>query len=411
LPRMQEECGGLSVAGVRDHCYPPALVTARPLRTARLSTHRETRISPKKRQARGIVIAVFAALVVGGAATADPGTIGSKRAQAQQVLDQINQIDNQLEGAIQAYDGANWRLGQIRIQQKQNRHDLKVARSNLKRAQAALASRLVALYTADSDNSTIDVILGAKSLDEILNRIDTANRVSAQDTQVIGEVRSFKALVKRQQAQLKRARIAQERIVAERRAHKAHIESQLAQRRALLASIKGQIARLQAQERSRQLALSRQAQQRVQASQSQPQPIDNSVIGASASTPEGAAVVPPSQYGGGVVGVAMRYLGTPYVWGGASPAGFDCSGFVAYVFSQVGISLPHYSGAQYSYGSPVPRDQLEPGDLVFFDGLGHVGIYIGGGQFVHAPHTGDVVKISSLSDSWYAATYVGARRI
>ena len=133
-------------------------------------------------------------------------------------------------------------------------------------------------------------------------------------------------------------------------------------------------------------------------------------VSASAATPEGAAVVPPSQYGG-VVGVAMRYLGTPYVWGGSSPGGFDCSGFVAYVFGQVGVSLPHYSGAQYGYGTAVPRDQLQPGDLVFFDGLGHVGIYIGGGQFIHAPHTGDVVKISSLGESWYASTYVGARRI
>ena len=112
------------------------------------------------------------------------------------------------------------------------------------------------------------------------------------------------------------------------------------------------------------------------------------------------------------MGIALQYLGVTYVWGGSSPAtGFDCSGLVMYVFAQVGVSLPHNAAAQYGYGSPVPRDQLAPGDLVFFDGLGHVGIYIGGGQFVHAPHTGDVVKISSLSESWYAATYVGARRI
>ena len=73
--------------------------------------------------------------------------------------------------------------------------------------------------------------------------------------------------------------------------------------------------------------------------------------------------------------------------------------------------MPHHAASQYSYGVPVSHDQLAPGDLVFFNGLGHMGIYIGGGQFIHAPHTGDVVKISSLSDSWYAATYVGARRI
>ena len=82
-----------------------------------------------------------------------------------------------------------------------------------------------------------------------------------------------------------------------------------------------------------------------------------------------------------------------------------------YVFSQIGVSLPHNAAAQYGYGAPVSRDALQPGDLVFFDGLGHVGIYIGGGQFIHAPHTGDVVKISSLSDSWYASTYVGAKRV
>ena len=83
-----------------------------------------------------------------------------------------------------------------------------------------------------------------------------------------------------------------------------------------------------------------------------------------------------------------------------------------YVYAQVGVSLPHNAAAQYGYGVGVyvSRDELQPGDLVFFDGLGHVGIYIGGGQFIHAPHTGDVVKISSLSDSGTRRRYVGARR-
>ena len=81
-----------------------------------------------------------------------------------------------------------------------------------------------------------------------------------------------------------------------------------------------------------------------------------------------------------------------------------------FVYAQVGVSLPHNAAAQYSYGVPVSRSDLQPGDLVFFDGLGHMGIYIGGGQFIHAPHTGDVVKISSLT-GYYDSNWVGARRI
>jgi peptidoglycan DL-endopeptidase CwlO len=93
------------------------------------------------------------------------------------------------------------------------------------------------------------------------------------------------------------------------------------------------------------------------------------------------------------------------------PDGFDCSGLTMYVYAQLGISLPHYAASQYGMGVAVGRDQLQAGDLVFFRGLGHMGMYIGGGNFIHAPHTGDVVKISSLSDSYYASNWVGARRV
>ena len=113
------------------------------------------------------------------------------------------------------------------------------------------------------------------------------------------------------------------------------------------------------------------------------------------------------------VAIAERYLGIPYVWGSANPkVGLDCSGLTMLVYRQLGVTLDHYAAFQWLEGQRVAPQDLEPGDLVFFDmaadGPGHVGMYIGGGQFIQAPHTGDVVKISTLDS--YASKYVGAVR-
>ena len=121
--------------------------------------------------------------------------------------------------------------------------------------------------------------------------------------------------------------------------------------------------------------------------------------------------------GSEIVSLAQQYLGVPYVYGGSSPSGFDCSGFTMYIFAQVGIKLPHGATSQLSYGASVSRSELQPGDLVFFQDYGavasHVGIYIGGDQFIHASSSSGnsrCVTISSLTESYYANHYYTARR-
>ena len=118
--------------------------------------------------------------------------------------------------------------------------------------------------------------------------------------------------------------------------------------------------------------------------------------------------------------VAKKYLGVPYLWGGTTPAGFDCSGLVQYAYAQVGVSLPRTSREQFHVGTYIPPGRLDllgPGDLVFFgyhgdaDQIHHVGMYVGGGDFINAPQTGDVVRIASLAARIEAyGDYVGAVR-
>jgi cell wall-associated NlpC family hydrolase len=350
-----------------------------------------------------------------GSASADPG-LDDKRAQAEAIMAQVEGLNHNLEQTIEDWNYANIELDRIEAELTSNTKHLVAARKSLVVAQDRIAERLRELYIKGEGDSTLEVILGARSLDDIVTRLDAIERVSSQDAEILETVKRYRKEVEERRVTLKEARANQARIVEKQAAQKASIESQIAEQNRLLGSVKDEIARIQAEERRRQAALAEQARARAQAQQAA------AAAAASASAAEQTSTatydpgldvdaydLPAAKYGG-VVSIALQYLGVPYVWGGSSPStGFDCSGFTSYVFAQVGVYLPHHAASQYSVGVPVPYDQLAPGDLVFFSGLGHVGIYIGGGQFVHAPHSGDVVRISSLGER--SGSYVGARRI
>lgn len=121
--------------------------------------------------------------------------------------------------------------------------------------------------------------------------------------------------------------------------------------------------------------------------------------------------------GQAAVNVAAQFLGVPYVWGGTSPSGFDCSGLMQYVYKQLGYSINRVAADQMKNGIPVSRENLQPGDLVGFYSspgggyVGHIGMYVGNGIMIHAPHTGDVVKYTSIDSGYYSSRFAGGRRI
>jgi len=377
------------------------------------------------------LLAILASLAAAGlcveAAAARPSpAIREQRAHEREVVSRIDQIGRSLEQVVQDYDGAQIRLRSVERNLELNEVALGVARSNLKAAQERLADRLVSLYE-NGQPGAVDVLAGATSLSQIVDRLESARMLSNQDAALGEQTQRFKGSVERREALLRRQRRERRAAVARLADRRRTIESALAEQRRLLASIHKTIADLQAQEAARERRLAALAQQRVareiaarqaaqrrvaaQESTAADQPTSAPGLVASPAPPP--VPVAPSSSGAGhpeAAQIAASYLGVPYVWGGASPAGFDCSGLVMYVYAQLGIALPHYTVSQWNATIPISTSELEPGDLVFFDGLGHVGIYIGGGQFIHAPHTGTVVQISSL-DGYYASSLVGARRV
>lgn len=379
--------------------------------------------SPVRRAllASGLTVAILGSMLVFGSsvATTEPAAIEAKRAELSRIQAQLDAFNTQVEVAAEAYNGARYQLGQVTVRIDENGKLVRQNEKDLASSREILAKRLRSLY-ATPEPTLIQVLVSSGSITAAADQMSLIDRVGQQDAGIVGRLRGQRATLEKLRKQLLDDRATAASAVAAREREKARVEGLLAQRQAVLDSASAELKDLLKAEEARKAreaaaaaaaARERQAaEERAAAAVAAPA---NSAI-APASTPAGspAGVVPtapPATDGANsaAASYALQFLGVPYVWGGASPSGFDCSGLATYVFAKYGKSVPHYTGAIWSAFPHVSTDQLQRGDMVFFHGLGHMGIYLGGDQFVHAPHTGDVVKVSQFST--YSG-YVGAVR-
>ena len=386
-------------------------------------------------------------------AWAEPQAITQAKSQAAALQARVNELNDQAEILVEKYDSANVELGQTKAAVGQNSAKLKQVQQDEAKAEGVLSARLVQIYEQGSSGA-LDVLLSASSWSDLLNRMTLLERISAQDNALVAQVAAYQAQVANQQTklaqELKKEQVAATQVQADKQA----VQVKLAANQQALKGDQQQIAQMEkawqaqqaklaaeARAAAAQAALKAQQEQaaalRAQAAQKAAlkaqqaraaalQAQQEQAAAAKPSTQDAPAAAPPAQQsssgsggnqttvsvpvsgsGARAVQIALKYLGVPYAWGGASPSGFDCSGLVMYVYRQLGVSLPHSAAMQYECGTHVSRDQLQPGDLVFYGSpIHHVGIYVGNGDMIDAPYTGVSVRIDPLQSDYAGATRI-----
>jgi cell wall-associated NlpC family hydrolase len=362
--------------------------------------------------------ALAAALAATVARAHSTPQIRAEQSKERTVMAEVNQIGHKLQAATDAWSLAKQQVALVNRNLQKNQYRLHIAKGNLKASQKRLMTRLYSLYV-NGTPSTVDILSGAHSLSQVIDRAESAQALSNQDAELGKQALSFERSVQARERQLKQLKLKRERAARAKAEAKQRAAAELGQERRLLASIHTTISQLQAQEAAREKAARIAAEQRLKAElaaqaaakrakEQQAQQAQTSSSPTPVLAPPPPVSVPTGSGAGhaAAASIALGELGVPYVYGGSSPSGFDCSGLVMWVYARLGISLPHYTVAQWN--ATMPISSPAPGDLVFFNGLGHVGIYIGGGKFVDAPHTGSVVRIDSIANF---GGYDGARRV
>jgi peptidoglycan DL-endopeptidase CwlO len=316
----------------------------------------------------------------------------------------IQQLDNGIALAMEKSQILNEKIVTQQGKIKETEIEIKKADEDFANHKEVYSERLKSIQVKGNQSvvTYAELLLSAGSVSEFFNRFTAISKIIENDNELLEGLREKEVMLKEAKEQLQNHINELEKSKVELASEQKQIEENKNQIQQDLEAAKGTLKDLMAQQEA-ELAAQRAASEETAPEIQQQSQTQASEV-AKASTPSVAAPnVTNSATANSVIATAKQYLGVPYVWGGSTPSGFDCSGFTSYVYRSVGISLPRTSRAQQNVGTRISLSQVQPGDLVFRGSPAyHVGIYIGGGQYIHAPQTGDVVKIAPFNPSKFS---------
>lgn len=366
----------------------------------------------RRRLAVGALAVAIVAAPLLSSANAHGDPIGDLQARANDIAAQISQLQAQIEADSNAWEAARFRVSQLQTEIQASEAKVEQAKADEAAKRKQLAQYALNAYVSGGEGTDLSTMLDPDS-DKLDQRRGYTLSAVGDRQELIDQLQASQRITADQISKLKTdqqaAQSEQDQADAKRRSAQA-----AAQRlEALRSQVQGELAELvrQKQEAEARAAQQRayeqaQADARAQAARAQaqasaaprvPAPATGSGSSGTGSSQPSVSIPTNGSVASIAIAAAQSQLGVPYVWGGASPgSGFDCSGLTMWAYAQAGISLPHYTVSQEQVGRVVPLSQIQPGDLVFYWGAGHVALYVGGGSVIHAPHTGDVVRYGSL---------------
>jgi peptidoglycan DL-endopeptidase CwlO len=341
--------------------------------------------TPSTTPLRALLVPLFAAAAVLGVL---PVSVGSAepRPSLHEVERRVNALDAQADDIVEAYSESKLALRDAKRKAALAQGRVRAARAQLDAVQKSMYGVAAAAYRSGGTDAFVQLV-STSTPQTFLDRAASLNRIASGQSAQLAAANTARHRLSVADAEAKRQSDARKKVELRLSEQKSKIESLLGEQRRLLSS-------LRADERRRLEASRRAAAERASRSRA-----------SSGSYPSYNG--PASGRAAVAVQEAYRKLGSPYQWGASGPNRFDCSGLTMWAWGKAGVSLPHSSRAQYSGGRKVSRGNLRAGDLVYYGSpIHHVGIYIGGGRMISAPHSGDVVKIQNA----FRSDYAGATR-